>query len=82
MYRIHRTTVLAILEKKGVPRRGRVWSPDLNEQATRLYTEGKSCASIGRELRVNPETVRQHLIRAGVTLRRPGRPLPRPLPDP
>ena len=81
-YQIQRTTVLALLEKKGVPRRGRVWSYDLNKQATRLYTEGISCGSIGRDLRVTPETVRQHLMKAGVALRRSGRPLPRPLPDP
>jgi hypothetical protein len=73
-FQIHRTTVLALLETKGVPRRGRIWSPDLTKQATRLYTEGRSCASIGRQLKVNPETVRQHLMTAGVTLRPPGQP--------
>ena len=30
---IHRTTVLALLERNQVPRRGRVWTPDLTERA-------------------------------------------------
>jgi len=71
---IHRTTVLAILERHQVSRRGRVLTPDHLERAVSLYASGRSCASIGKELHVNPETVRQPLLKAGVTLRRPGRP--------
>lgn len=66
------------LEKDGLPGRGRVWSSDLNEQATRFSTEEKSCASIGRELRVTFEPPRQDLVEAGGTLRRTEGPLPRP----
>ena len=71
---IHRTTVLALLERHRVSRRGRVLTPDHIERAVSLYASGRSCASIGKELQVNPETVRQALLKAGVAMRRPGRP--------
>ena len=71
---IHRTTVLALLERHHVSRRGLVLTPDHVERAVSLYASGLSCASIGKELIVNPETVRQALLKAGVAMRRPGRP--------
>ena len=71
---IHRTTVLALLERNRVSRRGRVLTPDHIEQAVSLYASGRSCASIGRELQVNPETIRQAMLKAGVAMRKPGRP--------
>ena len=71
---IHRTTVLALLERHQVSRRGRVLTPDHIERTVSLYASGRSCASIGRELQVNPETIRQALLKAGVAMRRPGRP--------
>jgi len=72
-YSIHRTTVLALLERHQVSRRGRVLTPDHIEQAVSLYASGGSCASIGKELQVNPETIRQALLKAGVAMRSPGR---------
>ncbi len=63
---IHRTTVLALLERHRVSRRGRVLTPDHIERAVSLYALGLSCASIGKELQVNPETVRQALLKASV----------------
>jgi transposase-like protein len=71
---IHRTTVLAILDRHSVSRRGRVLTRDHIERAVSLYSSGRSCASIGEELGVNPETVRQALLKVGVAMRRPGRP--------
>jgi hypothetical protein len=71
---IHRTTVLALLERHEVARRGRVLTPAHIERTVSSYASGRSCASIGKELRVNPETVRQALLKAGVAMRRPGRP--------
>lgn len=64
-YGIHRTTALAVLERHRVPRRGRVWTPELTELAIQLYGEGRSCGAIAGHFGVNPETVRQHLIAAG-----------------
>ena len=72
---IHRTTVLALLERHQVARRGRVLTPDHIGRAVSSYASGHSCASIGKELQVSPETVRQALLKAGVGMRRPGRPL-------
>jgi hypothetical protein len=71
---IHRTTVLALLERQQVSMRGRVLTPDHIERAVSSYASGRSCASIGKELQVNPETIRQALLKAGVAMRRPGRP--------
>ena len=65
---IHRTAVLAPLERHRVSRRGRVLTPDHIERAVSLYSSGRSCASIGKELQVNPETVRQALLKAGVAM--------------
>jgi hypothetical protein len=70
---IHRTTVLGLLERHQVPRRGQVMTPDHFERAVTLHASGLSRASIGKELNVNPETVRQALFKAGVAMRRPGR---------
>ena len=72
-YSIHRTTVLALLERHQVARRGRVLTPDHIERAVSSYASGRSCASIAKDLKVNPETVRQALMKAGVAMRRPGR---------
>jgi len=70
---IHRTTVLALLERHQVSRRWRVLTPGHIERAVSSYASGHSCASIAKELQVNPETVRQALLKAGVAMRRPGR---------
>ena len=71
---IHRTTVLALLERQQVSRRGRVLTRDHIKRAVSSYASGSSCASIGKQLRVNPETIRQILLKAGVAMRKPGRP--------
>lgn len=71
---VHRTTARTLLERNQVRRRRRVWTSALTDRAVALYAEGRSCASIGHQLNVAPETVRQGLLGAGITLRRPGRP--------
>jgi hypothetical protein len=58
---------------RGAPTRAGA-DPDHIERAVTLYASGLSCTSIGKELNVNPETVRQALLKAGVAMRRPGRP--------
>ena len=72
-FEVHRTTALTLLERNQIPRRGRVWTAELTDRAVALYADGLSCASIGRQLRVAPETVRKGLLAVGITLRRPGR---------
>src|SRR6202035_812768 len=63
---------LGLLERHHVNRRGRVLTPDEIERAVSSYASRRSCASIGREVQGNPETVRQALLKAGAAMRSPG----------
>jgi|1185.fasta_scaffold301550_1 transposase len=65
---VHRTTVMAHLERQGAPRRCGTVTKNLNE-ATRLYEQGWSLARVGDHFGVDGETVRRALRAAGVTLR-------------
>jgi hypothetical protein len=65
---IHRTTVMAHLDREGAPRRSGTVTKNINE-ATRLYEEGRSLARVGEHFGVDGETVRRALRAAGVTLR-------------
>jgi hypothetical protein len=68
---IHRTTVMAHLQRRGVPRRPNVrkLSDKHVAQAARLYASGLSTVKIGEQFDVDAETVRKALIREGVRLR-------------
>jgi hypothetical protein len=70
-FRVHRRTVAAHLEKRGVKRRvnARRMSEDNVTNAARRYSAGDSLATIGKAEGVNAETVRQALLRAGVHIR-------------
>jgi len=68
---IHRTTALAILEAAGVKRRYKVMTEAKILKAIVLYQSGKSFVTVGKELNVNPETIRQALIERGVKIRGP-----------
>jgi hypothetical protein len=50
----------------------------MTNHAIRLCAEGWLCASTGHQIKANAETVRQHLLAAGMTL--PGRLRRRPTP--
>ncbi len=70
-YEIHRTTVVAHLDRLGVARRGnqcKLTDEDVRE-AVRLYQRGWSTLRLGQHFNVNPETARKALHRAGLTLR-------------
>jgi Mor family transcriptional regulator len=70
-YRIHQHTVSAILDRQGVPRRGK--KLDRYRTAVILaYEGGDSFATLAARYGVNPETVRRALITAGVILRPQG----------
>ena len=74
---LHRTTVLALLERHGVPRRPHVrkLTDRQLERGAEMYAAGQSLKTVGMALQVDAETVRKAFIRAGVELRpRPGRP--------
>jgi lambda repressor-like predicted transcriptional regulator len=68
---MHRATVLAHLERQGVPRRPqlRKLPDDQVAEAAALYTAGLSLADVGRRLDVSAGTVRKELLHAGVSVR-------------
>jgi hypothetical protein len=69
---IHRRTVAAHLEQRGIQRRvnlRKMSEADISE-ASRRYRAGEAVATIGRSRGVHPTTVRRELLRAGVKLRR------------
>lgn len=67
---VHRNTVIAHLDREGVPRRRQ---PTLSEdevvEASRLYASGDSLALIGKRLGFDPKTVRKALAEVGVSIR-------------
>lgn len=76
LHEIHRTTVLAILERSGVNRRPQKAKLDSATVGVfiALYGSGLSLASIAERFKVDPSTIGAALKRAGVSLRQPGRP--------
>lgn len=71
---VHRTTVMAVLDREGVERRsqGRVLSPEELERAARLYRDGLNLRAVGAEIGADYRVVRRGLVAAGVRLRRAG----------
>jgi uncharacterized protein (DUF433 family) len=65
---VHRTTVIAHLERQGAPRRSGIVANNIDE-AIRLYKEGWSLARVGEHFDVDAETVRRALRTAKVALR-------------
>jgi AraC-like DNA-binding protein len=65
----HRTTISTELQRRGVARRCRTIKGERLHLAIQGYQEGKSLASIGKDLGIAANTVRKALIDAGVELR-------------
>ena len=63
---IHRNTVSATLDRRGVPRRNSKLTGDSVGRATDLYASGLSLAAVGGELGVHASTVASALRRGGV----------------
>ena len=57
-FEVHRTTVMAHLDRSGVDRRRRGLTPGQVAEASTLYAGGWSLARVGRHFNVNAETVR------------------------
>ena len=74
-YGVHRTTVMAVLDRERVARRsqGRVLSLEEIERASQLYRGGLNLRAVGAELGVDYRVVRRGLVAAGLKLRRAGR---------
>jgi DNA invertase Pin-like site-specific DNA recombinase len=68
-FRINRGTVSKLLEREGVPRRGRPLSPTQVEQASQLYATGMSLVSVGKQLGCDGSTIHLALRKAGVQMR-------------
>ena len=70
-FNIHRTTVLAHLERNAVPRRrmGPKLSDEDVDEAADLYRDGFSLDVIGHRFRVAPDTVGKALRRVDVQIR-------------
>jgi DNA-binding CsgD family transcriptional regulator len=70
-FHVNRRTAADLLERGGIPRRGKGPSDSEVQQAIRLYGEGKSTAIIAHSLGFSAETIRNHLLAAGVVIRDP-----------
>ena len=72
---VNRTTVLAILEREGIPRRAcarRLTDEDV-ENAARYYIAGESLATVGTRFGVAARTIQREFRRSGIQTRpRPG----------
>lgn len=68
-YQVHRTTVLAVLERAGVPRRYQLRSAEQAVVAAQLYEAGNSLVVVAAKFQVDASTIWRALRRAGVTLR-------------
>ena len=74
-FAIHRTTVIAHLNRRGVQRRlvAKQWDDDALSEAARSYANGASLADIAKQNDLDPQTVANRLRRSGVIIRpRPG----------
>jgi len=69
---IRRTTAWLFSSATGYRDEGVSWPTTSNESI--LYASRLPCVSIGKELKVNPETVRHSLQKVDVAMRRRGRP--------
>jgi transposase len=72
---IGRNTVMAHLEREGVPGRrwpGRTLNPEQLEAAGQLYRTGLNLIAVGEEFDVDRRYLRKALPAAGFTLRKPG----------
>lgn len=75
LVKIHRTTVMAHLKRRGIPTRPtvRALTDEQVQEVIKLYKGGLSTAAIAIRYDVNPGTIRNELIRADVPRRSPGR---------
>jgi AraC-like DNA-binding protein len=70
-YGVHRTTIIAHLDRRGVPRRlvGRKMTDPLVTQASERYSEGLSLADVASEFGVHARTLAREFRRAGTPIR-------------
>jgi hypothetical protein len=66
---VTRNSVLAVLERHGVPRRYRVVDDSMVERAKELYAKGQSVAVVAHQLGVSARTIHSILTDAEVVMR-------------
>ncbi|MCP3935579.1 MAG: hypothetical protein GY708_09440 [Actinomycetia bacterium] len=68
---VHRTTIAAHLERRGVPRHSEqaAWDDDILMEAAELKTAGLSLADLADRYRIDAQTVANRFRRTGVTVR-------------
>ena len=72
---IHRTTVMAHLERRGISRRSpRKLTDEMVAGVAHRYARRETLAEIAANLGIAPSTLTRELKLAGVTIRRRGRP--------
>ena len=71
LYNIHRSTVMAQLERSGIARRGKGPTEAQASLAVELYRQGKSTSAIGSLLGFSGEAIRRRLVESGVSIRGP-----------
>ncbi|MFF8186011.1 helix-turn-helix domain-containing protein [Microbacterium sp. NPDC016588] len=71
VFGVHRTTIRAALDRRGVNPRAHAITAAQVATASRLYLSGLSLAAVGEKLGFNAQTIATHLRRAGVSLRDP-----------
>jgi hypothetical protein len=69
-FRIHRNTIMELLEKSGVDRRGKRPSHEEVGMAV-VYEHGHSTSNIGSMIGFSGETIRQSLLTNGARIRGP-----------
>ncbi len=71
LYGIHRTTVMAHLERNGIPRRActRIMTDEMVVEATEYYAAGEPLATVGKRYGVEARTIGREFKRAGVVTR-------------
>lgn len=68
-HRVHRTTVIGRVTRRGLPRRSdHRWSEQEIQSAADLYA-GESLATVGQHFGIDPATVANRFRRAGVPIR-------------
>jgi hypothetical protein len=75
-YGLGKGTVLGILEEHNVKMRGQGIGDDRVVEAVSLYVSGLSLKRVAAQVGCSAETVRETLLRAGVTLRAPWERIP------
>lgn len=69
-YGVHRTTIIAHLDRRGVPRRvARKMTDSLIARASERYSEGLSVADFASEFGVHARTLAREFRRAGTPIR-------------